>query len=337
MTDFEVFELGDLALQGGMTLKRARIAYKTYGSLDADKSNVILYPTSYGAQHVDTEWLIGADLVLDPTRYFIVIANMFTNGLSSSPSNTPQPYHKGRFPGVTLTDNVRAQRRLLAEALGIERLALVYGWSMGAQQAYHWGALYPEAVKRICVVCGSAKTAPHNQVFLEGVKAALTADAAYRDGWFHEHPIRGLRAMARVYAGWAQSQAFYRQELWRDMGYGSLEDFLVGGWEALYLRRDANDLLAQIRTWQRADISDNELYGGDLPAALSAIRARALIMPSETDLYFRTADNARELRHLANAELRPIRSIWGHRAGNPRDNPEDTRVLRQAVAELLAT
>ena len=114
-------------------------------------------------------------------------------------------------------------------------------------------------------------------------------------------------------------------------------DFLVGSWEALYLRRDANDLLAQIRTWQSADISDNELYGGDLPAALAAIRARALIMPSETDLYFRTADNEREVRHLANAELRPIRSIWGHRAGNPRDNLEDTRILREAVAELLAT
>ncbi len=141
MTDFEVFELGDLALQGGMTLKRARIAYKTYGSLEGDKSNVILYPTSYGAQHFDTEWLIGADLVLDPTRYFIVIANMFTNGLSSSPSNAATPDHKGRFPRITLTDNVRAQRRLLAEALGIERIALVYGWSMGAQQAYHWAAL----------------------------------------------------------------------------------------------------------------------------------------------------------------------------------------------------
>ncbi len=125
MADHEVFELGDLELQGGMTLKRARIAYKTYGSLNPDKSNVILYPTSYGAQHGDSEWLIGADLVLDPTRYFIVIPNMFGNGLSSSPSNTPMPYDKGRFPSVTLTDNVRAQRRLLGEALGIERIAAI--------------------------------------------------------------------------------------------------------------------------------------------------------------------------------------------------------------------
>lgn len=336
MTDHRVFELGDLALQGGMTLRDARIAYKTYGTLNAERSNAILYPTSYGAQHGDTEWLIGEDGVLDPTRYFIVIPNMFTNGLSSSPSHARPPYDRGRFPGVTVTDNVRAQRRLLREALGIDRLALVYGWSMGGQQAYHWGALYPEAVARICVVCGSARTAPHNQVFLEGIKAALTADAAYRDGWFHEPPLRGLRAMARIYAGWALSQAFYREELWRGLGHGSLEDFLVGAWEGQFRRRDANDLLAQIWTWQHADISDNELYRGDLAAALGAITARALILPGRTDLYFRVADNEREVALLPDAELRPIPSIWGHRAGNPRDNPEDAAFLRTAVADLLA-
>ena len=333
MTDHHVFELGDLALHGGGTLKDARLVYQTYGRLDEDQSNAILYPTSYSAQHGDIDWLIGADRVLDPTRYFIVIPNMFTNGLSSSPSNARAP---GGFPDITVADNVHAQRRLLTEALGIDRLALVYGWSMGGQQAYHWGALYPDAVARICVVCGSARTAPHNQVFLEGVKAALTADAAYRDGWFHEPPVRGLKAMARVYAGWALSQAFYREELWRGLGYGTLEAFLVESWEAQFLRRDANDLLAQIWTWQHADISDCEAHRGDLEAALGAIRAQALILPSETDLYFRVADNAREVARLPNAELRPIPSIWGHRAGNPRDTPEDAAFLRAAVAGLLA-
>ncbi len=279
MTGHRMFELGDLALQGGATLPAARIAYKTYGRLNENRSNSILYPTSYSAQHSDIEWLIGADAVLDPTRYFIIIPNMFTNGLSSSPSNTEMPgtpggLPQGGFPNVTIADNVHAQRRLLTEALGVAHLALVYGWSMGGQQAYHWGALYPEAVDRICVVCSSARTAPHNQVFLEGVKAALTADAAYRDGWFHEPPVRGLKAMARVYAGWALSQSFYRAELWRGLGYGTLEAFLVESWEAQFLRRDANDLLAQIWTWQHSDIAANEIYSGDLAAALGAIRAR---------------------------------------------------------------
>jgi homoserine O-acetyltransferase len=227
------------------------------------------------------------------------------------------------------------QRRLLTERLGIARIALVYGWSMGGQQAYHWSALFPDMVERIAVVCGSARTAPHNLVFLEGIRYALMADPAWRDGYFVEPPVRGLRAMGRIYAGWALSQAFYREELYRTIGFSSLEDFLIAGWEANYLCRDANNLLAMIWTWQHADISANELYDGDLEKALGAISATALIMPSVTDLYFTVADNEREVVHMRHAELRPIPSIWGHRAGNPTQNPEDDDFIDRAVKELL--
>jgi len=333
--DYQIFELGDVALQSGLTLRNAQLAYKTYGRLNAARSNVIVYPTSYGAQHYDTEWLIRRGRALDPERYFIIIPNMFGNGLSSSPSNVGPSHDRGRFPGVTVADNVRMQHRLLREQLGIESVALVYGWSMGGQQAYHWAALYPEMVERIAVVCGSARTAPHNLVFLEGIKYALMADPAWRDGYFAEPPVRGLRAMGRIYAGWALSQAFYREELWRTVGFSSLEDFLIAGWEANYLRRDADNLLAMIWTWQHADISANELYGGDLVKALGAISALALIMPSTTDLYFTVADNEREIAHMRHAELRPIPSIWGHRAGNPTQNPEDDDFIDRAVKELL--
>ena len=83
-----VFDCGDVSLQRGGTLKGARIVYKTFGTLSPRRDNVIVYPTSYGAQHPDLEWLIGPDSVLDPTRWFIVICDMFANGLSSSPSKT---------------------------------------------------------------------------------------------------------------------------------------------------------------------------------------------------------------------------------------------------------
>jgi homoserine O-acetyltransferase len=336
MTDFSIFEAGDVILQSGLTYRSAKLAYKTYGTLDAAKSNVIVYPTSYGAQHPDLEWLIGADKILDPTRYFIVIPNMFGNGLSSSPSNTPPPFDRGRYPHFAMVDNVRVQERLLREVFGIERIKLVYGFSMGAQQAFHWGALFPDRVERIAPVCGSAKTSPHNFVFLEGVRTALTADPAWADGWFATPPTRGFQAMGRVYAGWGLSQAFYREEVWRKLGYSSLEDFLIHNWEGGFRRRDANDLLAMLKTWQMADISANELYRGDFAKALGAITAKAIVMPSETDLYFTVEDNRREVARMPNAELRPIPSIWGHRAGNPAMNPEDAAFLRKAVQELLA-
>jgi len=337
MADYAIFEAGDVVLQSGLTYRGARLAYKTYGTLDAEKSNVIVYPTSYGAQHPDLEWLIGADGILDPSRYFIIIPNMFGNGLSSSPSNAPPPFDRSRYPHFTMADNVRVQERLLREVFGIARVKLVYGFSMGAQQAFHWGALFPDRVERIAPVCGSAKTSPHNFVFLEGVRTALTADPAWQDGWFATPPVRGFQAMGRVYAGWGLSQAFYREEVWRKLGYSSLEDFLIGNWEGGFRRRDANDLLAMLRTWQMADISVNELYQGDLAKALGAIKAKAIVMPSETDLYFTVEDNRREVARMPNAELRPIPSIWGHRAGNPAQNPEDAAFLRKAVRELLAS
>jgi len=142
--------------------------------------------------------------------------------------------------------------------------------------------------------------------------------------------------MGRIYAGWALSQDFYREELDLTLGYSSLEDFLISGWEGNFRRRDANDLLAALWTWQHADISANELYDGDLAKALGAIAARALVMPSETDLYFRVEDNRREVALMPNAELRRIPSIWGHRAGNPVQNPADAGFLDEAVRELLA-
>ncbi|WP_422009155.1 alpha/beta fold hydrolase [Reyranella sp.] len=310
----------NVRLQRGGTLKQARIVWKTYGTLSPKRDNVILYPTSYGAHHTDIEWLVDVRHCLDPSRYFIVIPNMLTNGLSSSPSNTPE------FPEVTTYDNVMLQRQMLLELFAIDRLKLVYGWSMGAQQAYHWGALFGEAVERIVVNCGSARTAPHNFVFLEGIRTTLQAAAT---------PQLGLRAMGRIYAGWALSQTFYRREMWRGLGFASLEDFLVRSWEANFLRRDMHDLLAQLWTWQHGDISANDLYRGDLQMALAGIKAKVLLMPSATDLYFQTDDNREELPYLKYGKLAEIPSVWGHRAGNPRDNPEDAAFIDAQVEALL--
>ncbi len=333
-----IFEWGDLTLQSGATLSNARLSWKTHGTLAATRDNVILYPTSYGAQHPDLEWLIGPDGVLDPTRYFIVISDMFGNGMSSSPSE------RADYPAlVTIFDNVHAQRRLLREQFGIERLACVYGWSMGALQAYHWAALFPDAVERAVVNCGVARTAVHNQVFLRGLMAVLEAAPEHLgDGRFAAEPAAAKRAFGRIYAGWGLSQDFYRAGLHLaaapppNLGAPDLATFLRTDWEERFAARSAANLYAQLRTWDAADISANAVYGGDLTAALRGIRARVLLMPGETDLYFRVADNAVELPYLAHAELRPIASIWGHRAGNPATNPADARFVRDAVRDWLA-
>lgn len=334
MADYETFELGDFVLQRGATLRAGTLAYKTHGTLNEDKSNAIVYPTRFGGQHQDNEWLVGKDMALDPNEYFIIVPNMLGNGLSSSPSNTPPPYDRARFPHVTVYDNVVAQHRLVTERFGIERLALVVGYSMGAQQAFQWGTAYPEMVERLLPFCGAAKTSTHNFVFLEGVKAALMADCAFEQGWYDKPPTTGLRAFGRVYAGWALSQAFYRTGVYLEQGYSSLEDYLISFWEGNYVGKDANDLLSMLRTWQSADIGMTPGFDGDLEAALGTIQAKAIVMPGQTDLYFTPEDSEREVGYMSDAEFRPIPSIWGHFAGSGR-NPEDARFIDSAIRELL--
>lgn len=332
----QIFDLGDFTTQHGATLRGAFLAYATYGELNADKSNAIVYPTWYSGRHWDNEWLIGAGMALDPAEYFIIVPNMLGNGLSSSPSNTLQPYDRARFPDITVYDQVAAQYRLVTEHFGIERLALVTGWSMGAGQTYQWAVSHPEMVERIAPFCGSSRTSVHNKVFLEGVKAALTADSAFAGGWYGENwPTTGLRALARVYAGWGFSQAFYWEHEYEKLGYTSLEDFLIGFWEGFFLDdRDPNNLLTMLWTWQNADVGRTPGFGGDTEAALASIKATALVLPAEKDLYFPPEDEAWAVSHIPNAELRVIPGIWGHFAGHGK-NPDDTRFIDTALSELL--
>ena len=327
------FILKNFPLQRGTPLPQAEIIYQTYGTLNKNHTNAILYPTSYGAQHTDINWLVKPGGILDPTDWFIIVPNMFGNGLSTSPSNCEPAKAKGFH--FTHLDNVRAQHTLL-DSLGIEKLALIYGWSMGAQQAYHWGALYPDQVERIAAICGTAKTTDHNKIFLYSLRAALQSDPAWNGERFERTPDKGFHTFTQIYASWAASQAYYRAKPYLDWGYTSLEDYLLRSWEAGYRKRDPHNLLAMIETWLHCDVSDNPVYEGDYEKAMSVIAAKTLIMPATTDLYFTPEDCEAEAQLIPSSTYKPISSIWGHRAGNPYQNSEDEDFIRQAVAALLS-
>ncbi len=326
------FGLGDLQVELGGTIGDATLAWQTHGTLNAARDNVVVYPCSYGADHDSLSWLIGPDGVLDPTRWFVVVPDMFSNGVSSSAAEDPD------FPPVvTMADNVRAQHRLLTEHFDVAGIACVYGFSMGAGQAYHWAALYPELVRRAVVVCGTARTSVHNRVFLSGLLRVLEAAPEHLGGGrFAAEPTATLRAFAHVYAGWGLSQDFYRERLYETaLGAPDLASFLRTDWEDSFATSRVANLYAQAVTWSEADISRGPAFAGDLPAALAAIEASVLLLPSETDLYFRVADNEAELAHLRDGALHPIPSIWGHRAGNPRTNPADLAFLTREVRTWL--
>ena len=324
----------DFTFASGHKVRDAVMIYKTYGTLNAAKDNVILLPTRFGAGHAANEHLVGEGMALDPTKYFIVTPNMLGNGFSSSPSNTPHPYQGPRFPLATHRDNIALQYRLFTEVLRVEKIKLAVGWSMGAQQVYQWASHHPGMVEKACIISGTARTSPHNAVFLESLRAALVADQAFEGGWYGKPPRMGLRAMGRVYAGWAYSQDWYREKMWEFLGYASLDDWLIAYWDNLFEARKANDLMSMIATWLAHDISAGAPFNGDLEAALGAIEAEVLLMPANTDLYFRTADNEGELPYLKNARILEIPTIWGHMCAAGQ-SPDDTAFIDKALKDFL--
>jgi len=239
-----------------------------------------------------------------------------------------------RFPVVNIRDDVQAQHRLVTEHFGIRHVALVVGYSMGAQQAYQWAVSHPDMVERIAPFCGTARTTPHNAVFLQSLRAALTADAAWLNGDYLAQPEIGMKALARVYAAWGLSQQFYKRELWRQMGFETLDGFISGFWEKRYGRRDANNLLSMIRTWELNDVGATPGMDG-LTIALASIRAKATIIASATDLYFTVEDMRTEAAMVRNARFRVIPSLWGHMAGAGL-NPADSSFIDDELRALLA-
>lgn len=210
---------------------------------------------------------------------------------------------------------------------------------MGAGQAYQWATQYPDFMDLVVPFCGSAKTSMHNKVMLEGVKSALLSarnDSSVgvapeerkkenfvqgTDGkWTKEEREIGLKTLGRVYAGWGFSQAFYREKLYETaptLGFKSLEDFLVNFWETWSLLKDPENLLVMLYTWQAGDCSVQEPYNGDFGTAMKGIKAKTLVLPGKTDMYFPPEDSEIEVMNMKEGvgKCIPFPSIWGHWAG----------------------
>src|SRR3984885_3636888 len=182
------FAIANFHTESGATLPQARVVYGTYGHLNAGRSNAVLLPSHYMADFHGYEWLIGSGKALDPSQLFLVTTELFGNGSSSSPSNTPEPYHGPRFPVTTIRDNVEAVHRLLGEDLKVRHLRAIIGFSMGAQQAFQWAVSYPEFMDRAVATSGTAKTYGHGIVRLEGQISAITADENFKGGDYTDEP-----------------------------------------------------------------------------------------------------------------------------------------------------
>lgn len=331
------FVISNFRTEHGATLPVARVVYGTYGHLNAAKDNVVLLPSHYMADFHGYEWLIGPNLALDTSKLYLVATELFGNGHSSSPSNTPEPFHGPRFPVMTIRDNVEAVHRLLTEELKIAHVRAIIGFSMGAQQAFQWAVSYPNFADRIVATAGTAKNYPHGVVRLEGQIAALTADEAFQNGDYKEQPKKGIEAFATVWTAWLFSQEWWRRELWREGAKpGTTFESTLHEFRTNFIPgADANDLILQARTWEFHDVGGTPGFGGDAERALRSIKVPLLYMPSETDLYFPVGDARYEAAFIPSCTLLPIPSLWGHTAGAA-SNPADGKFLNEAISKFLA-
>ncbi|KAF1942404.1 homoserine acetyltransferase family protein [Clathrospora elynae] len=309
----QYFALQNFTFQNGDTLPSLRIAYKI---LNPHNSKIAVVHTCFKGR-LDTT-LTHANGVLKDHK--IILIALLGNGESSSPSNTPS------FPKtLEYTDCVNAQYELLTIELGIKEVDVMLGFSMGGQITYHWLATHPSFIKNAVIVCSSAKTSRHNFQFLEGPKAALENATS---------EPRGVRAFGKAYSAWLTSAEWFDEECYKGMGFERLRDWddvvTVQGYEGWA----GDDLLVLLGMWQRGDVARCLTSGDILDSALESIEAKVLLMPCETDQYFRPYVSQREVKSLKHGKVAVVPSIWGHIAGGGA-NQKDVGWMNGKISEFL--
>jgi homoserine O-acetyltransferase len=322
-TGIQYFELKDFTFENGVTLPTVRLAYREF---NPTAQKVALISTCFRGR-INTTLNFTTGVLRD---HRVIVVALFGNGESSSPSNTDN------FPStLDYRDCVRAQHEMITKKFTLSAIDVMIGFSMGGQCTYHWAAMYPQMLRNAVIICSSAKTSLHNYQFLEGPKAALAHSIDYNDSAMRSQggiPLRGLHAFSRAYSAWLTSAEWFEQRLFEKSGFKNLEDWSKAGEEG-YEDWHPDDLLVMLGMWQCSDIGI-AVGSSSIEQALQSLRTRILLMPCQTDQYFKWEVSEKEVSCLKNGELAVIPSIWGHIGGGGA-NPEDTEWMDQRIAKFL--
>jgi homoserine O-acetyltransferase len=332
---FDLFEVRDFALECGVTLPLVRLAYRQRGPIGSGEP--VLTTTAFSHTPLDIGYLSELGGALDPEAgVWLIQTEQIGNGRSSSPSNTAAPFGGPDFPPVSIRDNVALQARLL-DHLGVGRLRLVIGASMGGQQAVQWAVSHPDRVARAVVLIGNARTTLYAQIFLNAVEQALRSDPAFLGGRYTALPRLGLERMAETWAGFALSPRYFSLGLHRahaDIAADTIDGFLAK-WRRRYDSKDANDLLLQLDAWRRHDIALTPGCDGDFATAAGRARMPILFMPGSTDVYFHPDDVRDQAAVFPDARIQVVDSLAGHAAALGRE-PADRAAIDAAVRAFLS-
>ena len=325
-SEIKTYQVPNFTFHDGTSLPSTHLAYL---DINPTASKTALVISCFrGRLHTTLNFASGA---LKDHR--IIVVALFGNGESCSPSNAGTD----TFPKLDYRDCVRAQHALLTQHCSVSKLDVVVGFSMGGQCTYHWTLMYPDFVPNAVIMCSSARTSKHNYQFLEGPKAALENAVDYADGGKYktiDAPSRALKAFGKAYSAWLTSAEWFDQELWKAQGFESLEAWDEEITDKGYAGWYPDDLLAKLGMWQRGDIT-KVLGSASLEQALGQIKSRVLLMPCQTDQYFRWEANEKEAKSIPNVSLMVIPSVWGHLAGLGAAK-EDKEYMDITIRDFLA-
>ncbi|MGA3026502.1 MAG: alpha/beta fold hydrolase [Bryobacteraceae bacterium] len=294
--------LGDLKLESGEVLRNCRIGYRTFGSLNAAKSNAVLFPTWFSGRSDDLAQFMAADGLVNPARYFAIAVDALGDGVSSSPSNSAeQP--RMRFPKFTIRDMVTAEYRLVKEVLGIPRLHAVMGISMGGMQTFQWVLSYPDFVERAVPIVGSPRLTSTDLLLWTAEADAITESAGWNGGNYQNMP--SLRSVGEMHA-FALTTPAYRA---RSTPADDFPAFLKGIDDAPLGRTDAGDWLRQLQAMMSLDVS--KPFGESLARAARTVKAKVLIVVAKQD-HMVNPLSALEFAAAIGAPIIQLESDCGH-------------------------
>jgi homoserine O-acetyltransferase len=313
---------GPLDLELGGRLERVDVGYRTWGTLDADGGNaVVVCHALTGSADAELWWtrMFGPGRALDPSRDFVVCSNILgscygTTGPTSIDPSTGRPY-LGTFPEITLRDMVRVQHAL-ATALGVRRIRMVIGGSLGGMQVLEWGLLYPELVESLVFIASTARHSAWCIGLSEAQRQAIFADPRWNGGRYDpEHPPAAGLAAARMMA-----MLSYRSQPSFEMRFGrraqteeqfAVESYLRYQGQQLVDRFDAATYVTLTRAMDTHDVSRGR---GDFEDVLRSIRQPTLVVSIDSDVLYWPWEQ-REVAALApHARLAVMDSPHGHDA-----------------------
>ena len=301
--------------ENGAVMENMRVGYTTWGRLNERRDNaILLVPGTSGGRHAYASY-IGPGKAYDPDRYFIIGADPIGGGNSSSPANGLGP----DFPRYSIRDMMRAQHHLVTEGLGLQRLLAVDGGSMGSFQGLEWGVHHPDMMRGLILWVPAARSDRRFQTIVDTVEAMITLDPGYQGGRYTANPVEGIRRAGIVYFPWLYSDAFLTSAALRDDAVFDRMKFAFGeAWARVW---DANSILWRYHASRNHDIS--RPFGGDMSAALSRIRARALVVASSSDRTIYPDLTLEMIEGLPSVDYALVRTDRGHLAASqPEGSPE---------------